>query len=268
MSLPAASGLDIYLGTGLDSTYAGYTAPANYGYKDQIIEGKVNKSPLLETVTINLPRNDLLSHLEIEVADCAIVTAAPAYTVKDPIIFYGSSITEGGCAPRPGTAYSSMLARWLDADHYNYGFSGNARGDIEFAQFIAAHKSMSVFVYDYDHNAPTSEHLQETHRLFFDVVRAAHPQVPIVMLSRPDYDSNFTDSEVRRTIIYDTYNKALQQGDQNVYFVDGRQFFGQFGREECTIDRCHPNALGFFRMAENLYPLMKKVVSLSPLAAR
>nr|WP_252891708.1 SGNH/GDSL hydrolase family protein [Thermoclostridium stercorarium] len=169
-------------------------------------------------------------------------------------------MTEGGCAPRPGTAYTSILSRWLDADYFNYGFSGGAKGELVFAEYIAKHKNISVFVYDYDHNAPTPEHLANTHEPFFKVIREAHPDIPIVMMSRPDFDRDPKDSIERRNIIYQTYINAKKSGDNNVYFVDGMQFFGPVGRSECTIDGCHPNALGFMRMAETLYPLMSHLL--------
>ncbi|MBQ7919166.1 MAG: hypothetical protein IJ324_04380 [Lachnospiraceae bacterium] len=78
----------------------------------------------------------------------------------------------------------------MDADFYNFGFSGSARGEMEFAEYIAALPEIGLFVYDYDHNAPTSGHLEQTHERFFQRVRQAHPDVPIIMLSRPDTDGD------------------------------------------------------------------------------
>lgn len=260
MALPAAVGVDMYLGTGLDAQYIGYIAPAAYQYKNSIIEGTVEKSDSMELVTINLPRNELLASLEVCVEDHCTVLPPPSYTFKDPIIFYGSSITEGGCAPRPGTAYTSIVSRWLDADYYNYGFSGGAKGEEEFAHFIASHKDIGVFVYDYDHNAPDAEHLQNTHNNFFQIIRKAHPLLPVVMMSRPDFGANSQDGIQRRSIIYNTYQNAMQAGDNHVYFIDGNTMFGLLGREECTIDRCHPTGLGFMRMAESVYQLLRTIL--------
>ena len=88
------------------------------------------------------------------------------YVVEKPIVFYGSSITEGGCASRVTNAYPALLSKWLNADYINLGFSGSAKGEIPVAEFIAE-QSMSAFVYDYDHNAPNPEHLAATHEAFF-----------------------------------------------------------------------------------------------------
>lgn len=258
--LPGSAGADVYYGAGEASRYAGYIAPVDYEASSKLVEQKLTKAAGFELVTINLPRNDNLASLEIGIDDDADLLAPDDYRVKNPIIFYGSSITEGGCAPRPGTAYTSILSRWLDADYFNYGFSGGAKGEIEFAGYIAAHKNISLFIYDYDHNAPNAEHLQKTHEPFFRIIREAHRDLPIIMMSRPDFYGNLKDSLLRREIIYRTFMNARSSGDDHVYFIDGEQFFGRTGREECTIDGCHPNALGFMRMAQTIYPLAKSLL--------
>lgn len=259
--LPGSAGADIYYGVGFKSRYAGYVAPVNYEDSSKVIETKLVKPAKLEMVTINLPRNEQVSSLEIGIEDDAVVKKPVEYKITKPIIYYGSSITEGGCAPRPGTSYTSVLSRWLDADYFNYGFSGAAKGETIFAEYIAKHKDISLFVYDYDHNAPSPEHLMNTHEPFFKIVREAHKDIPIIMMSRPDFDRNPKDSIERRNIIYRTYINARNAGDKNVYFIDGMQFFGITGRDECTIDGCHPNALGFMRMAETIYPLASRLLS-------
>lgn len=214
----------------------------------------------METVTVNLPRNDHLLSMEIGIEDGAVMREAPEYDIPKPIVFYGSSITEGGCASRPGNAYTSIVSRWLDADHRNMGFSGRARGEAGFAEYLAGMRDMSLFVMDYDHNAPSPEHLQETHAPFFRIVREAQPELPIVILSRPDTDKFPEDSRRRRDIIRQTYQDAVESGDRKVWFMDGGAFFGPEGRGECTVDGTHPNALGFMRMAQELYPLLCEIL--------
>ncbi len=260
MALPAAAGIDVYEGNGRNSRFIGFMAPATYGYKDKTVSKQFRKSPRAEVITINFPRNERVKELSVSVPEGASVAPPPPYRNEKPLLFYGSSITEGGCAPRPGASYTSLLARWLDSDYLNYGFSGSAKGETAFAHFIAQHTNISAMILDYDHNAPTPEHLAETHAPFFKLIREAQPHLPIIMLSRPDFDADPEDSRRRRSIIEQTYREAVAQGDEQVYFVDGELLFGQSGREECTIDACHPTGLGFFRMAEHLYPLLESIL--------
>lgn len=258
--LSCAAGADIYLGTGKTSTYLGYVSSVVHTDEKITVEATLQKKEEMEIVTINLPRINLLQGMEIGIEENAILEEAPEYRTKAPIVFYGSSITEGGCANRVGNSYTSIVSRWLDADFYNYGFSGSAKGEMEFAEYIASLPDISVFVYDYDHNAPDVAHLQNTHEKFFQIIRAAKPQLPIVILSRPNTDMNPVDAAARREVICQTWQNAKNLGDQNVWFMDGGEFFGTEGRMECTVDGIHPNALGFMRMAEKIYPLLNQIL--------
>ena len=122
--------------------------------------------------------NEELEDVLIELEDDAKLETPTPYTLERPMVFYGSSITEGGCATRPANAYTALLSRWLDADYINLGFSGSAKGEMEIANYIAG-LDMSVFILDYDHNAPTIEHLAETHEPFFKMIRS------ILLMVRP-----------------------------------------------------------------------------------
>lgn len=143
-------------------------------------------NPGMHEYTINFPLYSDVSKLYIGLSETAVVCPPDPYKTEKPVVYYGSSITQGGCASRPGTAYESILSRQFSCDHINLGFSGSAKGEKEIAEYIST-LDMSVFVYDYDCNSPTVEHLQETHEPMFQKIRLAHPDLPIVMLSRPFY---------------------------------------------------------------------------------
>lgn len=259
--LSGSAGADIYTGTGKTSVYRGYLAPAEHMDREISAEKTFQLSGRMEVVTINLPRNDHLLSLKVGIEEHDSLLPAPEYKFSKSIVFYGSSITEGGCAPRVGTAYTSVVSRWLDADYVNMGFSGKARGEIDFAKYLAAMDNMGIFVMDYDHNAPSPEHLLETHESFFKEIRSANPKLPVVILSRPDTDKDPEDSEKRKKIIKTTYDHAKAAGDKNVWFIDGGTLFGEEGRAECTVDGTHPNALGFMRMAEHIYPVLEQILA-------
>ena len=179
--------------------------------------------------------------------------------LNKPIVFYGSSITQGGCVSKAGSAYPTILCRRLDAVQINLGFSGNGKGEENIARHIAS-LPMSMFVMDYDHNAPTPEHLEKTHEPFFRIIREMQPELPIVSLSRPSFDMNPDENAVRREIIRNTYEHAVAAGDQHVVFVDGELFYGQTDRDMCAVDGTHPNDLGSWRIAEALEPILWKAL--------
>ncbi|MBQ7386681.1 MAG: hypothetical protein IJW03_00790 [Clostridia bacterium] len=180
------------------------------------------------------------------------------YTDTRRVMYYGSSITQGGCASHPGNDYAAMLSRMLDIDYLNLGFSGSARGEAVMCDYLAR-QECDVFVLDYDHNAPNAKHLLDTHYPLYETVRRANPTLPIVMMSRPDFRGD-TDSIARRDAIRATYERALSEGDSNVYYIDGETLFDGDMRDSCTVDGCHPNDLGFFRMAQVVYPVLKNAL--------
>lgn len=206
-----------------------------------------------------LPLYNGLAQLLLGFPQGAQITPGRVPKVEKPIVFYGSSITQGGCASKAGSAYTTILCRRLDAAQVNLGFSGNGKGEENMARYIAG-LPMSLFVLDYDHNAPTPEHLEKTHEPFFRIIREAQPELPIVFISRPDYDANPQESIKRRRVIQATYERAIAAGDKHVVFVDGETLYGSTDRDMCAVDGVHPNDLGFWRMAEALEPVLKNLL--------
>ena len=143
-------------------------------------------------------------------------------------------------------SYESILSRRLNRDFINLGFSGAARAEIPMADHIK-NLDMSLFVYDYDYNAPNPEELIERHERMFLIIREANPTLPILMLSKPKYVLEGYD-KWRRDIVETTYKNAKTRGDENVYFLDGPALMALCG-EDGTVDNVHPTDFGFASMA-------------------
>lgn len=173
------------------------------------------------------------------------------YANELPVVYYGSSITQGASASRSGLSYQGVIARRYNLDFINLGFAGNAKGEDAIVEYMAT-MPMCAFVSDYDHNAPTPEHLALTHKKMYDRIRAKNPTIPYIMISRPSADYAHTDNIRRRCIVFDSYRAAIEAGDRNVYFIDGFSLFDDDPDGYCTIDTCHPNDLGFSKMAQKI----------------
>lgn len=213
-------------------------------------------------ITINFPLYNDVKNLYLGLQEDACIEKAKDYAIQKPVLFYGSSITQGGCASRPGNCYTSILSRMLDFDYINLGFSGSARGEQVMAEYIAG-LPMSAFVMDYDHNATDVEHLEKTHEPFFKTVRQKNPDLPIIIITKPDLKFRFEEIEInkeRRAVIYKTYENAKAAGDEKVWFIDGETLFGEQGWDSCTVDGCHPNDMGFWRMAETVRPVLAEAL--------
>lgn len=122
----------------------------------------------------------------------------------------------------------------------------------------------SVFVCDYDHNAPDSAHLQETYPYLYNHYRERHPHTPIIFISQPVGAFETADHVKRRDVIYQTFLTAFEGGDNNVYFIDGFSLFTGPRRYDCTVDGVHPTDLGFSKMAEIIGDKVRQCLAYSP----
>ncbi len=206
--------------------------------------------------TINFPLYSSVKELYIGLAEGARVEEAAPYRDMPPIVYYGSSITQGACASRPGSTYQAHITRRFRIDHINLGFAGSAKAEDEIIDYIKG-LSMSCFVLDYDHNSPSAEHLSQTHEKMFKAVREAHPDIPIILMPKPIYYIP-EGEKPRQEIIKATYKNALKAGDKNVYFIESNELMALCGNEG-TVDGCHPTDLGFYSMAKAVERIMEKI---------
>lgn len=224
---------------------------------------RLEENPDVYSATLFFPLYSPVKEVYIGLKKGSILRKAKPYKHTTPVVFYGSSITQGACASKPGDDYINRLSRLLDTDIINLGFSGSARAEKVMVEYLTT-LNPSVFVLDYDHNAPDAEFLEKTHYPLYEAVRKAHPDTPIILMTMPtiaEYEKIqwFND---RRVVIMNNYAKALDSGDKNVYLVDCFGCFGKFENGEAgTVDRCHPDSLGFLRMTEKMYPLLDKLLN-------
>ena len=251
MPRTAESGFDMYVTENkAHKRLKTFVPPVNFevGYGG-VYDFSGERKPRL--ITLNFPLYNPVNELYIGIKEGSALLPPTDYTVEKPIVYYGSSITQGGCASRPGASYEAIISRRYDANYINLGFSGNGKGEPAMAEYIAE-LEMSAFVFDYDHNAPTVEHYAKTHEPFFKTVRAKNPELPIVIMTRPKGKAVLSEAEYRRIdIARATYNNAVAEGDKNVYFIPGYEL-AHLESDEGTVDGTHPTDLGFYFMAERL----------------
>ena len=253
-ALTGSAGFDLYEREADGEVYVASFIPninSENGY-EQVIELGERRT---RELTINFPLYSGVKELYVGISESSKLETASNYAIENPVIFYGSSITQGGCASRPGNSYQAVLSRRFDFDYINLGFSGNAKAEDAIIEYISG-LDMSLFVYDYDHNAPSEEHLALTHEKMFLRIRESHPDLPIIMMNRPKIRLTPTERS-RHKIIETTYNNAMARGDKNVYFISGEKLMDLAGNDG-TVDNCHPNDLGFASMAKAIGDLIKQ----------
>lgn len=205
---------------------------------------------------IELPKVDDLLPLHGQSAD-----------KKDlPIVFYGTSVTQGGCATRPGMAYPAILERALHKETINLGFSGNGRMDKIMAQKIATIPA-SAYVIDCLANC-TYQIVKDSTEYFIRTIAEANPDTPIYMVSNycypyQDFDAQFQEDAAKENALWQEFcNKLRKEGYKNIRYIDaysnGNMKKSSIGPDhEGTVDGVHMTDLGFLRFAGFLKKLLK-----------
>jgi len=172
---------------------------------------------------------------------------------KKSVVFYGTSITQGACASRPGMASTAIVGRRLDVPVINLGFSGNGRMEPEMARLLGE-LDPSVYVLDCLWNM-TPEMVSERVEPFVKILRETRPGTPIVLVE----DAHFMNHPTQDgTILRDIFERLKAQGDEHLHLLPNTGMLGS--DTEGTVDGCHPNDLGMMRQAlvfeEFLRPLL------------
>lgn len=211
-----------------------------------------------------LPLYNGVTSVEVGVPKAvSLAKADPRASQLKPIVFWGTSITHGACASRPGMVHTAILGRWLDAPVINLGFSGNGQMEAEVAQLIAEIDA-SCYVIDCLPNLEAGAVAQRTEPLVA-ILRKAHPTTPIVLVEDRSYaDSHLILTKRTRNLksreALKTAFDRLKAGDANLHYIPGEDLLGDDW--EGTVDSSHPTDLGFMRQAEAfqkvLEPVLKK----------
>lgn len=257
-------GFDCYIGKPGSQMYR---STVRYDHSKETYESQLfdNAGSELKDITLNFPLYKGVKRVMIGLEQDAEVYAALPYRSDSPIVFYGTSITQGGCAARPGMAYTNILSRRLNMECINLGFSGNGKGEPEVARIIAGIKDLSCYVLDYEGNANSGGILEKTLSDFIVILRATHPKVPILVVSKIRHAKEIYYNEEFEILLYlrdfqrNTVEAFRAKGDVNVHFYDGMELLGE-NFDECTVDGVHPTDLGFWRIAEKLEPVIRRLV--------
>jgi hypothetical protein len=212
---------------------------------------------------LNLPLYDGIDSLSIGVNSSAEITVPEEnYLIsKKPVVYYGSSIAQGGCASRPGMAFTNILSRMMDRSFINMGFSGSGTFDIPVGEAMSEIDA-ALYVIDCNPNTQTELIYQRAIDLV-KLLKQKRPDIPILLVEGFDYVSGFADpkkaDQAKKNIeLKRAYNTLKESGLKQIYYRKGQGLIGD--DYEGTVDGVHPNDLGMMRMAEALRPTIQKLV--------
>ena len=259
-------GFDLY--TGPPRAQRFHTA-SKYDHRQTAYELVLFEHPdaVPRTFTLNFPLYQGVMEAQIGLVPGARVGPPPPYSLPGRVVIYGTSITQGGCASRPGMAYTNVLSRALNVEIVNLGFSGSGKGEPAVCRAFAQIPNPLLYVLDYEANAKGGEPLMETLPQNIRILREAHRDVPILILSRIAFARDLThaqslqERERSRDLQSQLVATLRQKGDPQLHFLDGSTLLGA-DFDECTVDGVHPTDLGFMRLAKGLEPEIVRILLL------
>lgn len=252
-------GLDLYIKRNGVWEYAGVGRP----------EGTCNEYVMVQHMSegekeclLYLPLYDKVKSLSVGIDSGYQITAGENPYAKKKVALYGSSITQGASASRPGMAYPARLSREMGINFINLGLSGNGKMEKVVADMVATIQA-DAFVLDCFAN-PSPREITERTAYMVKAIRAAHPVAPIILVQTGPRESGNFDSVINQVVRLKNENtriefeKLKKEGVQNLYLIRGDELLGR--DHEGTTDGVHPNDLGFDRMLQVIKPEMAKIL--------
>jgi lysophospholipase L1-like esterase len=255
------SGLDLYARDGKGNwRWAAATKPNKQQMQVVLLSGIV---PGMREYAVYLPLYNGVESLEIGVTASAKFEGLPPRKLK-PLVFYGTSITHGACASRPGMAHPAILGRRFDRPVINIGFSGNGRMHAEVGALMAE-VDAAVYIIDClpNMNAKT---VAERAVPLVKQLRKARPKTPIVLVEDRRMantwllPSRAKFHDANQAALAKAYKQLKDAGIKNLYYLKGEDLLGKDA--EGTTDSSHPNDLGFFRQANAFEPVLRQALGL------
>ncbi|MBN2577922.1 MAG: SGNH/GDSL hydrolase family protein [Pirellulales bacterium] len=258
MPATGVSGVDLYARDANGRwKWVSVTMPGSQEIKTTIVEGL---APGEREYALYLPLYNGVQFLSIGVPQGSKFEGlAPR---QKPIVFYGTSITHGACASRPGMAHTAILGRRFDVPVVNLGFSGNGKMDKAVGDFIAQ-VDAAAYVIDCLPNMGAPDVAAKCIPLVKQL-RAARPETPIILVEDrrrtnswilPAVNNGHTANHAALRTAYETLQK---EGVKNLYYIPGDHLYGDDA--EGSTDGSHASDLGFVRQADVFEPILRRAM--------
>lgn len=261
MAPTGASGIDCYLRTKNGWRWVACGRPSKLENTATFLS---KQSAEEREFMIYLPLFNGVTSLEIGIPKDATISKGPARpkSKQKPIVFYGTSITHGASATRPGSCHVAILGRRFDRPVINLGFAGNGMMDLPLAPLFAEIDA-EVFVFDCVPNCKPSV-VRARAEKFIRIYRKARPNTPILMVEDRTYADSFIkksrmDQNIKRRIEYKkVYAKLKAEGFKNLHYLEGDKLLSKDGED--TVDGSHPTDLGFFHQANAFEKALRPMI--------
>ncbi len=253
MAATGNSGLDLYARRDGEWVFCGVGRPKTEKTTADVAKGLGTK---LTEYMLYLPLYNGTAELQLGVEPGATLAEAPPRPAEKarPIVFYGTSITQGGCASRAGMCHAAILGRWLDREVINLGFSGAGKMEPAVVDLLSE-LDPAVYVLEALPNM-TTELVRERIQPSVRRLREAHPDTAILLVENPLLPATNPGNAALR----EAFDALTKDGVKHLFYLEGADQLA--GPENGTVDGVHPTDLGFHRMAVAYRPALERILAL------
>ncbi len=244
-------GVDLYYKNNNEWQYINTGRPMGFNNEYRLVDNMDNE---LREYKIFLPLYDGLKNIEIGIDNSSFIRK-PRKSEKKPIIFYGTSITQGACASRPGMAHTNIISRKLDRNVINFGFSGNGRMEQPISELISE-SDPTFYVIECMPNMYPSDMVTSNTIPLVDTIRNKHPNTPIILVDLFTSPLTVLDNNADKgtyemnNALKTEYEKMISNGYDNIIYLESSNALGY--DFEGTVDAVHFTDLGFMRYSNFL----------------
>lgn len=257
----ARAGFDLYA----DGVYWSSVYPHKDGLQETMFFDEASAG--LREIEIYFPLNTAVDVEAVLLDDDAEIAASQPYRNEGyPIVYYGTSITQGLHASRASGSYPARLSRLLGMDYVNLGFSGLGKGEVAVAEAMGG-LDAAAYVLDYGQNHESAKTLAAAYGKFLDTLLAMRrPGTPILLTTPIPYTGEGwvqdfrAEQEAKRDVVRRAIRERVQAGIESLYLLEGTDLLDVAGGEG-QMDGAHPNDIGFHAMCRAMAPVLEEMLT-------
>ncbi|PSL46322.1 GDSL-like lipase/acylhydrolase family protein [Chitinophaga niastensis] len=267
MPATGVSGIDLYA---IDRSGGWQWAPGHYAFGDTV-EYRFSHLQADHAFTggdteyrLYLPLYNTVNWLQIGVASEKHFAPMPL-SLEKPVVAYGTSIMQGGCASRPGLAWTAILNRSLDRPLINLGFSGTGLLEKSVLDQMVE-KDAKIYVLDCLPNLTgySSAALEQLIKDAVNTLQGKRPEVPILLVEHSGgVKGSIMDTttlngfENANKVLRSVFAKLIAEGKQHLYLLSNKDMDWDIN---ATVDGVHPNDVGMMKYAAAYEKIIRRIL--------
>jgi lysophospholipase L1-like esterase len=201
----------------------------------------------------------------VDASAATFVPDEPFANTAAPVVWYGTSIAQGGVSFKAANAFTNVIANELDTEIFNFGFSGNCMLEVTVAQFLTTIANPGAILVDCIRNENAAG-VNASAVPLVRYLRQQHPTTPVVLIEGTSFGRDWTvaasaaDSAATNGALRAAFDALVAAGDENLHYVSAAQLWPDSLDSPCA-NGLHPSDEGMVRVADFMTPFLRGLLA-------